>query len=252
MSSSSTAHDPRRDSQIPGNRNSQMTTWPSDFEEEQDDIEMARSRRSRNSLQRTSTFDAEAAASRMSFYVGEGLFPPPSSRVPDQWTGQDNHTGDRKSRNKRASWIQSVLINPDDNAVPIWQGNFDVEKRQSFATRASGGSESWYRESTGMQGLGLPRMKDPLTQQQMSQADTAGGLVSKEILMYPFPGDGTAESPFMVSWIENDPANPLNFTKGRKWMNAGILAIAVWTVSIASSGFSQGWHHSSTLLCSLG
>ncbi|KAF3765338.1 MFS general substrate transporter [Cryphonectria parasitica EP155] len=40
--------------------------------------------------------------------------------------------------------------------------------------------------------------------------------------------------------MDNDPANPLCFDKGRKWLNAMILAIAVWTVSIASSGFSQG------------
>jgi hypothetical protein len=45
---------------------------------------------------------------------------------------------------------------------------------------------------------------------------------------------------FLVQWEEGDVENPLNFAKGRKWMNAMILAFACFMVSIASSGFSQG------------
>lgn len=45
---------------------------------------------------------------------------------------------------------------------------------------------------------------------------------------------------FLVQWDEGDVENPLNFGKGKKWMNAMILAFACFMVSIASSGFSQG------------
>lgn len=48
------------------------------------------------------------------------------------------------------------------------------------------------------------------------------------------------DEPFTVAWEESDAENPLNFSKGKKWMNAMVLAFAVFMVSIASSGFSQG------------
>ena len=43
-----------------------------------------------------------------------------------------------------------------------------------------------------------------------------------------------------VGWMEDDAENPLNFPSRRKWLNAMVLALAVFMVSIASSGFSQG------------
>ena len=32
-----------------------------------------------------------------------------------------------------------------------------------------------------------------------------------------YPGEGTAESPFIVDWVPEDPENPRNWTKARKW-----------------------------------
>ncbi|KAF2999486.1 hypothetical protein E8E13_008661 [Curvularia kusanoi] len=48
------------------------------------------------------------------------------------------------------------------------------------------------------------------------------------------------KEPYLVDWEVQDPENPLNFGKGRKWFNAMMLAFACFIVSIASSGFSQG------------
>jgi hypothetical protein len=45
---------------------------------------------------------------------------------------------------------------------------------------------------------------------------------------------------FEVGWEDEDVENPLNFGRGKKWLNAMVLALAVFMVSIASSGFSQG------------
>lgn len=176
----------------------------------------------------------------MSFYVGDTLLPPPAKQH-DQWAGQN-----RKSRyqQNRQTWMANMVQPDDEDAVPIWEGNFDVEKRQSFVSRSARNSRnsqgSWFRDSLDEEKLAKIRPRDPLTEEQIAQADAPGGLVPVEVLSYPFPGEGTEEEPFMVSWIENDAANPLNFTKGRRWMNALILALAVWTVSLASSGFSQG------------
>lgn len=224
--------------------------WPSPFQQQQqqnldEENNMAWPGQFRNTQRWTSTFDAEALASRMSLYVGDGLLPQ-TQRAPDQWTGQAQN---RKSRyGNRATWMQSVLKDYEEDSAPIWEGNFDVEKRDSFVSRPSGGSErSWYRETIDPEKFEYRKPREPLTDEQLGQADRAGGLVTKEVLMHDFPGEGTLDDPYMVSWIENDPANPLNFTKGKKWLNATVLAIAVWTVSIASSGFSQGQYSSRSL-----
>lgn len=248
----------RRQSRMPGNRASQMpgrtnrtTMWPSPFAQEQEVGLPSWPGQQRNTKRWTSTFDSEARATRMSFYVSDSLLPqaPP---VPDQWAGAQDarnrqstyrqSTYRQSTYHRRQTWMRNIMREEGaDDGVPIWQGNFEVEKRASFASRASGESQgSWYRDSVDAEKLDLPKPRDPLTEEQIAKADPAGGLVPVDILSYPFPGEGTAEDPFLVSWTENDPANPLNFTKGRKWTNALILALAVWTVSIASSGFSQG------------
>lgn len=250
----------RRQSRMPGNRASQMpgrnrrqTMWPSPFgQEEEPGLPSWPGQQQRNTKRWTSTFDSEARATRMSFYVGDTLLPqaPPA---PDQWAGSAA-ARNRQSmmhapqNNRRQTWMKSIMKEEGaEDVVPIWQGNFEVEKRASFASRASDDSQgSWFRDSMDADAdakYDLPRPRDPLTPEQMAKADPAGGLVPVEILSYPFPGEGTPEDPYLVSWVENDPANPLNFTKGRKWTNALILALAVWTVSIASSGFSQGECH---------
>lgn len=224
---------------MPDNRAKRVTMWPSPFQEEEAALPSWPGYR--NTKRWTSTFDSEARASRMSFYVGDSLLPQPPT-VPDQWAGQQQGIHNRKSRHQqRATWMKSIMKDGEDDVVPIWEGNFDVEKRQSFASRASGASEgSWYRDSMDEDKFDAPKPRAPLTAEQLQQADAPGGLVSADVLTYPFPGEGTEEEPYMISWMENDPANPLEFTKGRKWLNALILALAVWTVSIASSGFSQG------------
>lgn len=48
------------------------------------------------------------------------------------------------------------------------------------------------------------------------------------------------EEAFLVDWEEGDSENPLNFSSKTKWFHAMVLAFAIFMVSIASSGFSQG------------
>lgn len=226
-----------RSSYLPNRRNRQ-TMWPSPFAPQQLDEELAAPvwPGYRESKRWTNNFDSEARATRMSFYVADSLLPQ-APRVPDQWTGQN-----RQSRYQhRTTWMHQIMNANDPDARPVWEGNFDVEKRESFYSRTSGASgRSWYRDTVDIEKFDVPKPRDPLTAEQLAQADPEGGLVSAEVLAFPFPGEGTDDDPIMISWIDDDPANPLNFTKGKKWLNALILAMAVWTVSIASSGFSQG------------
>ncbi|KAF9066857.1 MFS general substrate transporter [Rhodocollybia butyracea] len=55
-----------------------------------------------------------------------------------------------------------------------------------------------------------------------------------------YPGSGTAEDPYIVSWDEDDPENPYNWTKTRKWIITTQLALTTFTVSFSSSSYSGG------------
>ncbi|KAI0139654.1 major facilitator superfamily domain-containing protein [Pestalotiopsis sp. NC0098] len=198
-----------------------MTIWPTQYG---DDIEMSAPWPGHYSIQKqdkrwTGAFDTEARANRMSYMVGNSLLPSAPAE-PHVWPGQA----------RRATWINNKDYQDDAH---LWDGSFEVEKRESWIGR---GSDRWSGDFEIEKEKA--RWREPLTKEQLDQADSA--LVSKDILEYDFPGYGTPEDPYLVRWIENDPANPMLFTKGKKWTNAMVLAFAVFMVSIASSGFSQG------------
>lgn len=166
----------------------------------------------------TGAFDNEARASRMSFMVSDTLLPP-STPTGQQWPGS--------RAVKRATWLSP--LQKSDSQEPVWKGEFEVERRLSFSPRASIDFEKEFEK---------PKRRATLKPDQLAQAD--GGLMSKAVLEYPFEGNGTTNDPYLVHWIPSDVGNPMNFTPAKKWTNAMILAFAIFMVSIASSGFSQG------------
>ncbi|ORY60219.1 major facilitator superfamily domain-containing protein [Pseudomassariella vexata] len=194
-------------------RFNRLTIWPSVYGE---DIELSAPWPGRYMIEPpnkrwTNAYDAEARASRMSFLVGDGLLPgPPQDRR--IWPGQIGQNRTTWRGGNRTTWIDEV----HQQDAQVWDGQFDVEKRASFLTRSpnrwSDGFEIGEKEKE--------RYREPLTQAQIAQADSA--------------------LPFLVRWMENDPANPLMFPVAKKWINAMILAFAVFMVSVAASGFSQG------------
>ncbi|KAK4994723.1 MFS siderochrome iron transporter 1, partial [Elasticomyces elasticus] len=42
------------------------------------------------------------------------------------------------------------------------------------------------------------------------------GLVTPEIAAWHYDGSGTEEDPYIVTWIDNDPRNPMLFSKVKK------------------------------------
>ncbi|KAI1533094.1 AraJ Arabinose efflux permease, partial [Pyrenophora tritici-repentis] len=101
---------------------------------------------------------------------------------------------------KRDTWLERDLSTKER----VWTGEFDVERRPSWQSH---------------------RFDGQVTLAQLAQEE-ASKVVSMET--------------FAVNWEVDDVENPLNFTAGRKWFNAMLLAFACFMVSIASSGFSQG------------
>ncbi|KAF8510228.1 MFS general substrate transporter [Hysterangium stoloniferum] len=55
-----------------------------------------------------------------------------------------------------------------------------------------------------------------------------------------YPGKGTVEDPFIVDWLENDPEDPRQWTKYRRWLLTLQLSFSTWNLSFASSSYSGG------------
>lgn len=66
------------------------------------------------------------------------------------------------------------------------------------------------------------------------------GVVTQEIIDYPYPGAGTEEDPYSVTWIPDDPRNPMLFSEFKKWSFTLIVAIATLAVALVSSAYTGG------------
>lgn len=66
--------------------------------------------------------------------------------------------------------------------------------------------------------------------------DQAG--VDDEVLNHNYVGHGTAESPYIVEFLPNDPRNPMTFSRPFKWTITLISAVSTLAVSFTSSAYS--------------
>ncbi|RMZ71909.1 MFS multidrug transporter [Pyrenophora seminiperda CCB06] len=145
-----------------------------------------------------SVFDTEGRAARMSAMMDDSLFPPPLQQAGANGARHSAWIGRAAQRD---TWLERDLAAKER----VWTGEFDVERRPSWQSRAP--SSMWNG--------GQPSLAQ-LTREE-AEKDS-----------------------FAVGWEVDDVENPLNFGSGRKWFNAMLLAFACFMVSIASSGFSQG------------
>jgi hypothetical protein len=66
------------------------------------------------------------------------------------------------------------------------------------------------------------------------------GAVNDEIINAPYTGSGTSEDPFIVTWMDDDPVNPMNYPLALKWTITMLVAIATLAVAFVSSAYSGG------------
>lgn len=66
------------------------------------------------------------------------------------------------------------------------------------------------------------------------------GVLTDEILNYAYSGSGTEEDPYAVTWIPNDPRNPMLWPKWQKWTYTLIMAVATMAVALVSSAYTGG------------
>lgn len=64
------------------------------------------------------------------------------------------------------------------------------------------------------------------------------GVVTPEIIEYPYAGEGTEEEPYIIEWIPDDPRNPMLFSSTTKWTYTVVVAFATFAVSLCSSAYT--------------
>lgn len=69
---------------------------------------------------------------------------------------------------------------------------------------------------------------------------TDQGVLTQEICDYPYPGSGTEDDPYIVTWIPDDPRNPMNAPAKTKWFYTMSMAFATLAVSCVSSAYTGG------------
>lgn len=66
------------------------------------------------------------------------------------------------------------------------------------------------------------------------------GVLNDDIIEHPYKGSGTETDPFLVTWIDNDPVNPMNYSVALKWSITMLVAVATLAVAFVSSAYSGG------------
>ncbi|KAI1465058.1 MFS general substrate transporter [Daldinia caldariorum] len=70
------------------------------------------------------------------------------------------------------------------------------------------------------------------------QFDLAG--ITPAVRAWRYKGSGTAEDPFIVDFLPEDPKNPMKFSVWKKWGITALQAIAVLAVTFVSTAYSGG------------
>ncbi|KAK5110379.1 MFS siderochrome iron transporter 1 [Meristemomyces frigidus] len=64
--------------------------------------------------------------------------------------------------------------------------------------------------------------------------------ITPEVENHDYRGSGTDEDPYVVTWIDDDPRNPMRYSAVKKWSLTMLVAIATLAVAFVSSAFSGG------------
>ena len=50
---------------------------------------------------------------------------------------------------------------------------------------------------------------------------------------------GNLSNPFLVEFVKDDPRNPMNWSRGRKWFITTIVTLSVFAITFTSSAYSE-------------
>ncbi|KAL2164452.1 hypothetical protein VTH06DRAFT_3668 [Thermothelomyces fergusii] len=64
--------------------------------------------------------------------------------------------------------------------------------------------------------------------------------VTDAVLHHKYPGEGTAESPYIVDFLPQDASNPMQFSRAKKWTITLLQAVATLAVAFVSTAYTGG------------
>jgi hypothetical protein len=64
------------------------------------------------------------------------------------------------------------------------------------------------------------------------------GYIDPTIASHLYPGSGTVQDPYLVSWLHNDPRNPQSFKDSAKWVWTLLVALGNTAVALATSAYT--------------
>ena len=67
---------------------------------------------------------------------------------------------------------------------------------------------------------------------------TSQSLVDERVLHHKYAGSGTADDPYVVEWIPDDPRNPMLFSDTKKWIITISVSFAALAIAFASTAYS--------------
>lgn len=112
-----------------------------------------------------------------------------------------------------------------------------MEKDQEVPTGPAANGTSNDNTTNNNSNLDVESGRETISHWQMIRDQ---GVVTREIINYDYEGSGTEEDPYVVEWIDNDPRNPMTWSKTKKWVITLTVANAVLVVAFCSSAFSGG------------
>lgn len=62
--------------------------------------------------------------------------------------------------------------------------------------------------------------------------------ITTAVLDASYEGKGTEDDPYVVTWIDDDPGNPMTFARWHKWSICMLQAVVTFIVALDSSAFS--------------
>lgn len=65
-------------------------------------------------------------------------------------------------------------------------------------------------------------------------------VVTKEMLSHSYTGSGTPDNPHVVTFLENDPRDPMNFPLWLRWMLCFAGGYVTFSVAFISSAYTGG------------
>ncbi|KAI9670601.1 MAG: MFS siderochrome iron transporter 1 [Alyxoria varia] len=66
------------------------------------------------------------------------------------------------------------------------------------------------------------------------------GAITQSMIDAEYEGSGTEDDPYLVTWIDEDPRNPMRYSNLKKWTLVNIVAVATLAVAFVSSAYAGG------------